>query len=63
MLFAAVHESESGTSRTSGDVRLEFAKWAKADRSVSSIAIGLSKKQQLTELSRKIDARSAAAVG
>ena len=30
-LFAAVHESGFGTSRTSGDVRLESAKWAKAD--------------------------------
>jgi len=30
-LFAAVHESEFGTSRTSRNVRLESAKWAKAD--------------------------------
>jgi hypothetical protein len=30
-LFAAAHESADGTSRTSGDVRLESAKWAKAD--------------------------------
>src|SRR5262249_2695452 len=30
-LFAAVHESALGTSRTSGDVRLEFANWVKAE--------------------------------
>jgi len=30
-LFAAVHESALGTSRTSGDVRLESANWVKAD--------------------------------
>src|SRR5215467_14660087 len=29
--FASAHESEFGTSRTSRDVRLESAKWAKAD--------------------------------
>jgi hypothetical protein len=27
MLFAALHESVTGTSRTSGDVRPESAKW------------------------------------
>ena len=31
MSFAALHESVVGTSRTSGDVRLESAKWGKAD--------------------------------
>ena len=31
MLFAAVHESAAGTSRTSRDVRVESAKWTKAD--------------------------------
>jgi hypothetical protein len=30
-MFAALHESGYGTSRTSGDVRLESAKRAKAD--------------------------------
>jgi hypothetical protein len=30
-VFAALHESGCGTSRTSGDVRLESAKWGKAD--------------------------------
>ena len=30
-LIAAVHDSADGTSRTSRDVRLESAKWAKAD--------------------------------
>jgi hypothetical protein len=29
--IAAVHESADGTSRTSRDVRLESAKWVKAD--------------------------------
>ena len=29
--FAATHESGNGTSRTSGNVRLGSAKWAKAD--------------------------------
>jgi hypothetical protein len=29
--FVAMHESPIGTSRTSGDVRLESAKWTKAD--------------------------------
>ena len=29
--FAAQHMSLNGTSRTSGDVRLESAKWTKAD--------------------------------
>jgi hypothetical protein len=31
MQFAAVHESQSGPSRTSSDVRPESAKWAKPD--------------------------------
>jgi hypothetical protein len=31
MRFAALHMSVVGTSRTSRDVRLESAKWAKAD--------------------------------
>ena len=31
MLFAALHMSAYGTPRTSGDVRLESANWAKAD--------------------------------
>jgi len=31
MIFAAVRESGCSTSRTSGDVRPESAKWAKAD--------------------------------
>src|SRR4051794_1389926 len=30
-IFCAVHESAIGTFRTSGDVRLESANWAKAD--------------------------------
>ena len=30
-LFAAVHEFDVGTSRTSQDVQLESAKWGKAD--------------------------------
>src|SRR5262245_30725938 len=29
--YAAMHDSVRGTSRTSGDVRLESAKWVKAD--------------------------------
>jgi hypothetical protein len=29
--FAALHKSVAGTSRTSGNVRLESAKWEKAD--------------------------------
>jgi hypothetical protein len=31
MGFAALHMSAAGTSRTSGHVRLESAKWDKAD--------------------------------
>jgi hypothetical protein len=31
VLFAAVHESGVGTSRSSGDVRPEPARWAKPD--------------------------------
>jgi hypothetical protein len=37
MLFATLHESVPGTSRTARDVRLESAKWAKAD--IDQIAV------------------------
>jgi hypothetical protein len=39
MLFAAVHESDCGTSRTLGDVRLESAKRAKTDIDQVAVAI------------------------
>jgi hypothetical protein len=38
--FAALHMSLNGTSRTSGEVRLESAKWTKVDIDELAIADG-----------------------
>jgi hypothetical protein len=59
--FAAVHESRCGTSRASRDVRLESAKWEKAD--IDQVAINQPRFYESTPYKPRLSWRGSLFVG